>query len=48
VYRIGLVDMSYSFSAAVGLFKSVVGFILVVLVNQIVRKLNPETRGILF
>jgi multiple sugar transport system permease protein/putative aldouronate transport system permease protein len=40
--------MNYSFSAAVGFFKSVVGFILVVTVNQVVKKLNGENRGTLF
>lgn len=42
VYRRGLVDMSYSFSTAVGLFKSVVGLILVVAVNVIARRLSPD------
>lgn len=39
VYRIGLGKMDYSFSTAVGLFNSVVGFILVVSGNYISRKL---------
>lgn len=42
VYRKGLVDMSYSFSTAVGLFKSVVGLILVVTVNLITKKISPR------
>lgn len=42
VYRKGLVDMSYSFSTAVGLFKSVVGLILVVTVNVLAKKLSPD------
>ncbi len=42
VYRRGLVDMSYSFSTAVGLFKSVVGLILVVTVNVIAKRLSPD------
>ncbi len=42
VYRRGLVDMSYSFSTAVGLFKSVVGLILVVAVNVIAKRLSPD------
>jgi putative aldouronate transport system permease protein len=48
VFRMGLVNMNYSFATAVGLFRSAVGFILVVTVNQIIRKLNPDSRGILF
>ena len=42
VYRRGLVDMSYSFSTTVGLFKSVVGLILVVAVNVIAKRLSPD------
>ncbi|WP_408637877.1 MULTISPECIES: ABC transporter permease [Paenibacillus] len=39
VYRIGLGKMDYSFSTAVGLFNSVVGFILIISGNYISRKL---------
>ncbi len=39
VYRIGLGKMDYSFSTAVGLFNSVVGFILVISGNYISKKL---------
>ncbi|MNC24922.1 putative multiple-sugar transport system permease YteP [compost metagenome] len=39
VYRIGLGKMDYSFSTAVGLFNSVVGFILIISGNFISRKL---------
>ncbi|MGN7765505.1 MULTISPECIES: ABC transporter permease [Paenibacillus] len=39
VYRIGLGKMDYSFSTAVGLFNSVVGFILIVSGNYLSRKL---------
>ena len=48
VYRVGLVEMSYSFSAAVGFFKSVVGFVLVLSVNFIVQRLNEGRTGTLF
>ncbi|WP_244364357.1 ABC transporter permease [Paenibacillus cellulositrophicus] len=37
VYRKGLVEMQYSYSSAVGLFKSVIALILVLVVNRIVR-----------
>lgn len=40
VYRYGLGDMQYSFSTAVGLFKNVIGFVLVVGTNAITNKLN--------
>ncbi|MDF2662218.1 MAG: protein lplB [Paenibacillus sp.] len=38
VYRIGLGDQDYSFSTAVGLFDSVVGFILIMTGNALSRK----------
>ncbi|MBW7454934.1 ABC transporter permease [Paenibacillus sepulcri] len=38
VYRVGLVQMNYSFSAAVGLFKNVIALGLVLLVNRLARK----------
>lgn len=45
VYKVGLASqaMNYSYSAAIGLFKSVVGFILIITVNQIARKANQAS-----
>lgn len=43
VYRRGLLDSAYSFSAAVGLFNSVVNTILLVGANTISRKLNETS-----
>jgi len=43
VFRIGLIDMSYSFSTAVGLFKSVVGLIMVLTVNYVTKKMGAES-----
>lgn len=43
VYRSGILGAQYSFSAAVGLFNSVVNFILLVTVNRIARKLNETS-----
>jgi len=43
VYRYGLVDFKYSFSTAVNLFKNVIGLILVVGSNLIVRRLDPDS-----
>ena len=40
VYRKGLIELSWSFSAAVGLFNSVVNFVFIMLTNFISRKLN--------
>ncbi|NHN31411.1 ABC transporter permease [Paenibacillus agricola] len=39
VYRIGLGKMDYSFSTAVGLFNSVVGFVLILIGNTLSKKL---------
>lgn len=38
VYRAGLVEFRFDYSAAVGVFKNVVGVVFLVTVNQIVRK----------
>lgn len=40
VYRVGLQDFNYSFSSAVGLFNSVINFMLVIFSNWLSRKLN--------
>lgn len=39
VYRIGLIDMQYSLATAVGLIKSVIGFVLIMSTNLVSRKL---------
>lgn len=46
VYRVGLVGMDYGFATAVGLFKGVVGFTLVMVFNQIARKLSDGRYGL--
>lgn len=46
VYRVGMVDMSYSFSTAVGLFKSVAGLILMLIVNTVTRNIGDKDAGI--
>jgi multiple sugar transport system permease protein/putative aldouronate transport system permease protein len=43
VYKVGLQNANYSFSTAVGLFNSVVGFILMVTVNHISKKLTDTS-----
>ena len=43
VYKVGLVDTNYSFAVAVGLFNSVVGLILIVLVNTFARKVSDSS-----
>ncbi|WP_409345749.1 ABC transporter permease [Paenibacillus sp. MBLB4367] len=42
VYKMGLVGANFSFSAAVGLFNSIVNLLLLIIVNYIARK-NSET-----
>ncbi|MDF2921365.1 MAG: protein lplB [Paenibacillaceae bacterium] len=41
-YRIGLIDGRLSFSAAVGLFKAVIGFVLVLIANRIARLFGQQ------
>lgn len=42
VYRVGLVEYRFDYSAAVGLFKNVVGLLLLVGANQIVKKYSDH------
>ena len=38
IYRVGLENMMYSYSAAVGLFKNVIAFALIIITNKISKK----------
>ncbi|MCU6791405.1 ABC transporter permease subunit [Paenibacillus sp. WQ 127069] len=40
VYRQGLLQMQYSFAAAIGVFKNIVGMVLILLANYIVKKMD--------
>jgi putative aldouronate transport system permease protein len=42
-YKIGLINMQYSFSAAVSLFNTLINFIILVSVNQTASKLSENT-----
>ena len=42
VYRIGIVNADYSFSTAAGMFKSVVAFVMIVIVNEIAKRTGNE------
>lgn len=42
VYRVGLTDMKYSLSTAVGLFKNVIGFVLVIGTNVLAKRISGE------
>lgn len=43
VYRYGIEQQQYSFSAAVGLFNSIINFLLVVLANGVSRKVSETS-----
>lgn len=43
VYRIGLMNFQYSFSTSVGVFNSVINFILLLSANAISRKVNDTS-----
>jgi multiple sugar transport system permease protein/putative aldouronate transport system permease protein len=40
VYKVGLQNANYSFSTAVGIFNSVIAFVLMITVNQIAKRLT--------
>lgn len=43
VYKVGLQQRQYSFSTAVGLFNSVINFIILIIVNSLVKRLNQSS-----
>ena len=43
VYKTGLLDSNFSFAAAVGLFNSVIGLVLLVIVNFVARFVSDES-----
>lgn len=43
VYKMGLISNQYSLSAAIGLFNNVINLVLLILVNQISKKLNDTS-----
>lgn len=43
VYRVGLIGAQYSFTTAIGLFKSVIGLALIVILNFVSRKSTGES-----
>jgi putative aldouronate transport system permease protein len=40
VYRRGIIGADFSFSTAVGLFQSLIGFVMIVTANKIANKLS--------
>ena len=43
VYRIGLLDQDWSYSTAIGLFNSVINFILLILANKLSKKFSQTS-----
>lgn len=43
VYRVGLVDFQYSYSTAVGLFKNIIGLVLAISTNMVVKRIDPDS-----
>jgi putative aldouronate transport system permease protein len=43
VYKNGLLDANFSFAAAVGLFNSVINFILIIIVNLVARRVSETS-----
>ncbi|MCI8624223.1 MAG: sugar ABC transporter permease [Provencibacterium sp.] len=43
VYKVGLIDAQYSYSAAIGLFNNIINIILLVTVNQIAKKTTESS-----
>ena len=43
VYKVGLSNANYSFATAAGLFNSVISFVLLIIVNQISKKLTDTS-----
>lgn len=43
VYKIGVVNTQYSYSAAINLFSTIVNFVLLILVNQISKKVTENS-----
>lgn len=46
VYRVGLQQFQYSYTAAIGLFKSLVGLLLILSANLTVRKMSQGENGL--
>jgi putative aldouronate transport system permease protein len=43
IYKIGIENANFSYSAAIGLFNSVINMIMIVLVNQMARKVSETS-----
>ena len=43
VYKIGILEAKYSLATATGLFKSVIGLVLVLITNFVAKKIDAES-----
>ena len=43
VYKVGLIDARYSFSAAINLFNTAINFVILIVINKISRKLSDTS-----
>jgi putative aldouronate transport system permease protein len=43
VYKIGLLNVQYSYSTAIGFFNSVINLVLIITVNAIAKKLSESS-----
>ena len=43
VYRIGLLEQDWSYSTAIGLFNSVINFVLLILANKLSKKFSETS-----
>ena len=43
VYKVGMIDARYSFSAAINLFNSAINFVILIVINKISRKLSDTS-----
>ena len=43
VYKVGLIDARYSFSAAINLFNSAINFVILIVINKISRKISDTS-----
>ena len=43
VYKIGVINTQYSYSAAINLFSTIVNFVLLITVNEISKRLSENS-----
>lgn len=43
IYKIGISEAKFSFSAAAGVFKSIIGFVLVIITNWLAKKIDSDS-----